>query len=128
MRKEYIPYIITAAVLLLIYNHADYLYQASIWKWWTWLPLDRSGAKWGLFDFIPHDSWHIVQFIRNHAALIGGGFGMAAGWSIYWWHLHPNPRSVDAGAWMHPFAIAIMLVIYAATRAIAFTLPLELMN
>lgn len=121
-KRDYI-YLSIGIALMLLWNHADYLYQASLWKWWTWLPLDRTAAKWGIFDFIPHDSWHVVQSVRNHA-------GLVAAWALFdVGRIMPYVMRFRRPAhWAMAFSLAVILIAYALTRAVAFTLPLELMN
>ena len=110
--------LICGVALLLCANHADYLYQANLFKWWTWLPLVKTGAKWGLWDFIPHDSWHLVQFVRNTAGVLGLSLLGSYGRTI----------SFTGKLWVAMFVLpaAAALVGYALTRAVGFTLILEL--
>lgn len=118
--------LIAGALLLLVQAHADYLYQASLWEWWTWLDLTGRAPHWPWYaDWIPHDAWHIVQSVRNHAALIGaalvfGGICFALPGKVVK-PLRPRLRWVL-------LCLAVMLAVYAVTRAIGFTLVYEIMN
>ena len=59
--------------LMLLHNHADFLLQAYQHGWKTWWKLDKRAKRWPWYvDFLPRDSWHIIQFVRNHSVLIGG--------------------------------------------------------
>ncbi len=62
----------TALALLLfaVANHADYLLQAYQHNWPTWIDLSYRAPHWGIFDFVPHDAWHAVQFTRNQLLLL----------------------------------------------------------
>lgn len=114
-----------AIVLFLLQAHADYLYQASLWKWWTWLDLTSRAPHWPWYaDWVPHDAWHIVQTVRNHAALIAAALAYRCAYRVYIgfpaWAMRRLPAM--------PAQILIMLACYAVTRAVAFTLVYELMN
>jgi hypothetical protein len=140
--REFIVYYIAAFILLLLFNHTDYLYQASLWKWWTWIDLTARAPHWPWYaDWIPHDAWHIVQTIRNHTGIIGAGMVIfytreviVTTWAMPGDELSrafetssmKMHLSIPGPHWIQE--LAILLLTYAATRAIAFTLPLELMN
>lgn len=152
---------IAAFILFLLHNHADYLYQASLWEWWTWIDLTGRAPHWPWYaDWIPHDAWHIVQSIRNHAGLIAAAAFMYA--ITQWMHANfklahkawyeayqqarfstgrypTNPKDHRPGYLivklylMIPLPVWVvhtiaLLMLYGITRAIAFTLPLELFN
>ena len=113
-----------ALLLLLLQAHADYLYQASLWEWWTWIDLTSRAPHWPWYaDWIPHDAWHIVQTVRNHAALIGAAFAYEAAQRLYCKYVSCRP-----GWQLTAASLAGMLVAYALTRAVGFTLVYELMN
>jgi len=68
-------------------NFADYQLQADAhgWKGLMWEQGYRA-PKWGVFDFIPHDGYHITQWFRN-ILMLGlpvAIFLMADEWK--WWH------------------------------------------
>lgn len=67
-----------AAVTLAAAATADFLLQAKQHSWNTFWTLNASAAKWGVFDFIPHDSWHLVQFARNRFLILGVALAAAA--------------------------------------------------
>lgn len=98
--------LIPGILLLLAYNHADYLWQGEMHGWKTWLDLTRRAPKWGFWDFIPHDAWHIVQTIKNHSLLLGAPLVVVA---------------FDNPIW----GFVVLLASYAVTRAIGFTLFLK---
>ena len=89
--------------MLLLYNHADYLWQGEMHGWTTWLDLTARAPKWGLWDFIPHDAWHAVQSIKNHSLLFGAPCLVL---------------STDKRFW----GFVILIAGYSLTRAIGFTL------
>jgi len=98
--------------MLIISNYADYYYQADMHGWQN--PLWVNGArapKWGVFDFIPHDGWHIAQTI-SRAGLVYG--------SLLLWD------SMDGLAWY--WRIVGVLGINALTRGIGFSLTYKLLN
>ena len=96
------------AALLLLFNHADFLYQAAIWKWDSWIDLTYRAPHWpGILDAIPHDGWHVVQFIRNHAMLIGSPF-------VFY-----GTKHLYHGIWIE---MAAIIAVYAVTRGLGFTL------
>jgi len=97
------------AVVLLACNHLDFLLQAYQWKWPTWWTLNPGGKKWGLFDFIPHDSWHVVFWLRNSTIAAGAFLAVAA-----------VPTAWDS------WAILLYIAAYAVTRWLGFTVPRKL--
>ena len=92
-------------LLLLLYNHADYLWQGEMHGWKTWLDLTYRAPKWGFFDFIPHDLWHVVQSIKNHSLLVGSPL-------VFYGFESPSPS----------LKLLAVLIVYAVTRAAGFTL------
>jgi len=105
-------YIITT-VLLMIYQITDYELQANEHSWPSllthpankWWSMKFRAAKWGLFDFMPHDCWHIIQLARN--------------WSVIASALIVQPTWISVG---------IYIVIYAVTRFIGFTIPRKILQ
>jgi len=92
--------------LFVVSHHADYLLQAYQHGWKTWYTLKADAPKWGMFDFIPHDSWHVVQWVRNNTLVLAVCIGTIYG-SIY---IRPL------------WAIAAMFVTYGITRGLGFSL------
>lgn len=106
MKIRFTAWFWIGALLLLLYNHADFLYQAAIWKWPAWLDLSYRAPKWGFWDFMPHDGWHIVQFVKNHSMLIGAP-------GIFYGTRHPY-----SGPWIE---FAVVVIVYSITRAMGFS-------
>lgn len=100
--------ILTIFAALLVYAFADYLLQADQHGWDAPFALDASGRKWGWLDFIPHDSWHAVQFVKNRmpclAVFAALGAFAAPPWYVY----------------------LLVEATYATTRFFAFTVPMWL--
>jgi hypothetical protein len=125
-------WLLLAVVLFAAHNHADYLLQAYQHGWNTWLDLHGRAPKWGLWDFIPHDAWHIVQSVRNQSLFVAipvawvAAANLAMQWTkgnAYW------PMVADKYGRFHAWpGIVIGLLLYAATRAAAFTLVYEILN
>lgn len=123
---------LTVAILLFAaHNHADYLLQAYQHGWNTWLDLGGRAPKWGLWDFIPHDAWHIVQSVRNQSLFVA----IPAAWvglanlAMCRRHVWYVPTVADKYGRFHAWpGIVVGLVLYAATRAAAFTLAYEILN
>lgn len=120
-------WLILALLLFILANHADYLMQAYQHGWWTWLDLSARAPKWGMFDFIPHDAWHIVQVLENLCRMLGAvasyfAFRMA-GALVFPMHVYSQKlwlrRAVVFTAWILP---------YVLTRGIAFSLAYKLAN
>lgn len=107
-----------AFALLLVAHHADYLLQAYHWSWnYAWWDLDPTAAKWGFWDFIPHDSWHIVQSIFHLTFFTGGALSALAALSF----LLDSGR-VDAKWHQQAVAAVIFFGINALARGIGFSL------
>ena len=78
--------IFTGAGILLVANYADYFYQADIHGWNNPLWVNGTRApKWGIFDFLPHDGWHICQTI-SRAGLVYGSILIWEGMEEYDWY------------------------------------------
>jgi hypothetical protein len=69
----------------------------------------RRGEKWHwALNWIPHDGWHAVQFLRTTMLMTGFlAFGLEM--EGHWW-------LTQAG---------VLVALYAATRAVAFTIPMH---
>ncbi len=114
-------WLLFAVLLMLIANAADYFYQADMHGWFN--PLWENGvraAKWGMWDWIPHDPWHIAQWLRNLCMLMGPLS------LTYWvltgvWDFHLPPTRM----WQTPVYI---LALYALTRGATFSLFYKLWN
>ncbi|HOJ04087.1 MAG TPA: hypothetical protein PK916_08790 [Bacteroidota bacterium] len=102
------PWFWIGVLLMALYNHADFLWQAEMHVWPAWLDLTHRAPHWPWYlDWIPHDGWHVVQSIKNHAALLGSAlvfYGTVHRWRSPWWEL-----------------VAVLLV-YGLTRFLCFTL------
>jgi hypothetical protein len=95
-----------AVIFFLIHNHADFLLQAYQHGWKTYWKLYALAPKWDWWlDWIPHDSWHIVQWIRNASVIAGTAICVYEYQS--WWFVIP-------------------FVLYSITRGIGFSIPLKL--
>jgi hypothetical protein len=127
MKPQYTPLLIllgAAAFLFLVNAYADYEYQASMHGWNALLDLSHRAPKWGLFDFIPHDAWHLVQSIRNQSAIAATACAaiplfILAG-EIPW--LNRRRSLLLAGM------VIGCLLLYGAARAVGFTLVYEVLN
>lgn len=127
--------IIIGMVLWAIRQFTDFIYQTDQHEWWTvtqeptkrswwyrWIPLRMDkvdgvyecvewrlriprGKKWGFWDFIPHDPWHINQWVRNTSGWVGSFFV-----------LHP----LSHAGWIE---LGILAGVYAFTRGFFFSLP-----
>lgn len=116
-------WLITAFVLFAVANAADYFYQADMHGWVN--PLWENGvraAKWGFWDFIPHDPWHIAQWLRNFGLLLGAPFGVAA---IARWL---NPKFRPFRWYQQAIRMVAMLALYALTRGLTFSLLYKVLN
>lgn len=79
------PILYVAVASMIIHVHADYLLQAYQHGWPTYWRLFAGARKWAWWlDWIPHDSWHAVQMVRNLTAFI-------AAWAfVHAWILRPG--------------------------------------
>jgi len=106
-----VMYATGALMVLVVANVADYLRQADDHGWtnpvWT---NGRRAPKWGLFDFIPHDEYHVSQTIARWGMVIG---------SILAWHI------ID-GEWY--VRLAIVIACNAIGRGIGFSIPYRILN
>jgi hypothetical protein len=88
MNKRY-SQLLFALLIFAVANTADYLLQAYQHGWPAFFALSADAPKWGIFDFIPHDSWHIAQWSRNICMILGSVFGAAAGGGFVAYHRLP---------------------------------------
>ena len=119
-------------VLMLVHNHADYLMQAYQHEWATWWDLHGRAIAWPWYlDVLPRDNWHLVQFIRNHTAIIAT-YAFAVGLSTVGVDMLYDLRSQKISCWIlkHWYAVNffVILALYGITRAVAFSLVKQLLN
>lgn len=96
-------YLIFSFICFAISCHFDYLLQAYQHGWKTYVDLSHRNPKWGMWDFIPHDLWHIVQFGRNQLLLIGCILAM-----------------FSDGLWIFPNWV-VLFPVYVAGRGLGFS-------
>jgi hypothetical protein len=115
-------YLIIAIALFLTANVADYFVQADAWGWVN--PLWENGyraVKWGMWDFIPHDPWHIAQFVRNTGLVLAV---VCIKESLHYRAIVPIYR---LGQGLFP-EILYTFAFYALTRGLGFSLLREVLN
>lgn len=83
----------------------DYAVQAPWWGWRTFgVPVNSDAPKWHwLVDWIPHDPWHVWQWLRNLTWMIGVSIAMIP--------------LLDWLRW--PYAVIAVLVMYAVSRGLS---------
>ncbi len=122
MRTIYTIMICVAVLMFAAAGYLDYEYQASLHGWRGLLDLHARAPHWGIFDFIPHDLWHVVQFLRNHLLLFAAAIAANTGLFI-------ATENRDANrVYLVSIASLVLLGSYAIGRAIGFTLVMELLK
>jgi hypothetical protein len=128
-------YFILASVLFLVANYCDFELQAFQHGWNALLDLSARSPKWGIFDFIPHDLWHIIQWLRNLTMIAGTTLAIKS----FWWVLHVfsysdyvcmSPAKWKNWACDHKYIVGFVsaIVLYVVTRGVGFSLMYKLLN
>ncbi len=94
---------IPALILFTLHAHYDFLFQAEAWGWKSYADLSIRSPKWGLWDWIPHDWFHLIQVLKNLCGLLAVIATMQA--PQFW--IIPN--------------FAMVFALYAVGRGIGFS-------
>ena len=107
-------------ILLSAAQAADYLYQADIHGWTNpvWVNGTRAKKKWGMWDWIPHDGWHIAQTIKNTCDIAGAVLLFIE--VNYYTHVWFN---TGYGLWHILLCLVVCFAIRALPRVLFFSLP-----
>lgn len=130
--KRATQYLLASIALFLLAGYADYELQAFQHGWNSFLDLSARAPKWGMLDFIPHDAWHIAQWLRNLAMICAPIFVMR--WYARTFNTLGQPTYWRTGwkAWMEYhrawMIFVAVLALYAMTRGLTFSLLYHVMR
>lgn len=104
--------LLVGVAISIVSNFADYQLQAEQHNWdgLMWERYHRA-PKWGMWDFVPHDGYHIAQTVRNTLMLAMPVVVMLMTQEWQWWQR----------------ALAV-LGSYIVGRGIGFSLPQKAWN
>lgn len=124
--KKLIIYFAAALAMFVITNYCDYELQAFQFGWKSFFDLSARAPKWVQpFDSIPHDLWHITQWLRNITMLtapIFVMFGYANFFSIYPTMWEP-PVIKFLNRYRTLLIFIVVIAVYLIARFIGFTMP-----
>lgn len=131
-RSEVQLSIFLAVIALFLYGasaFADFELQAYQhgWRATGWFDLTWRAAKLpDPWDWIPRDTWHVMQMVRNLAGILATIVATAASLIIPATLERTTSRS---HAWLYwVSAVAVSLVLYAIAGGIFRSLPYRIMN